>query len=71
MHVHETVAWWNKVEQHKTMYAHTQLTSVSQEPKGHMNTQQVTGAGTQLRLHQHCSTSSAFRPLYTYVPLMH
>ena len=28
-----------------------------------MNTQQVTGADTQLRLHQHCSTSSAFRPM--------
>ena len=33
-------------------------------PKEHMNTQQwVTGAGKQLRLHQHCSTSSAFRPM--------
>ena len=37
---------------------------VNEEPKGHMNTQQwVAGAGKQLRLHQHCSTSSAFRPM--------
>ena len=40
---------------------HIFSTSVNEEPKGHMNTR-VTGAGKQLRLHQHCSTSSAFRP---------
>ena len=42
---------------------HTLSNTVNEEPKGHMNTQRVTSAGKQLRLHQHCSTSSAFRPM--------
>ena len=51
---------------------HIFSTSVNEEQKGHMSTQQwVTGAGKQRRLHQHCSISSAFRPMTGPLPSSH